>query len=123
MEGFRKAVLARDVKYFERTFLPGYVQFAETQKIDRSTALTNLKRGFGKSSVASLATRIVRVKAAPGGFVATVGFVGKMKGSYQGQPVTLTATWRDDQTWVKAKGRWGLKSTRTYGFKRSAETI
>ena len=122
VEAFRKAVLARDAKYFERTFLPGYVQFAERQKIDRATALANLKRGFRKTSVASLGAKIVRVKAAPGGFVATVGFAGTMKGAFQGQPVTLRATWRDDQTWVKSKGRWGLRSTRTYNFKREAET-
>lgn len=117
VEAFRKATVARDYAWFEKTFAKDYEEILGNRRIPRATALATIRKGLARSPVATLQARVVKVK----GSVVTAAFMGTMKGRVYGRPATVIATWRDDQTWVAQKGRWLLRSSRTYGFKREAE--
>lgn len=118
-EAFRRAVVAKDVGWFERTFAPSYVQRDGGRAIPRGEALAVLRKGLLKAPIAGLSVRVVSARSAAKGYEATLAFRGTMQGDARGLPVTLVAMWRDDQRWGLAKGRWLLLSTRTYGFERT----
>jgi hypothetical protein len=115
---FREAVLRKDFGWFERTYAPDFRQLADGQAIPRTAALAQLRHGLLGMTVRSLKGQVLSVRPKGAGYVATVEFTGTMRAGISGQPATLTAKWKDDQTWAPAKGRWVLKSLSTREFTR-----
>ena len=115
---FRKAAMGRDVSWFERTYAPTFTQTVDGQRIDRKTALAQLEHGLLRTNLTSLKGKLLRVKPKGTGYLATVAFTGTMRADISGMPSTLTAKWKDDQTWARGKGGWVLTSLATRGFSR-----
>ena len=119
---FRKAILARDVAWFERTYGPTFYQKVGGRAIDREAALGQLRKGLLNGRVRTLQAKVVGVKPVGKGFEASVAFTGTMRATIQGRPATLVAKWRDEQTWGLDRGRWGLRSLNTHDFTQTIET-
>ena len=118
VEAFRKAVLTKDMPWFERTYAKDFVQKADGQPTTRAVALAQLKRGLLKMNVRTLKGRLLALKPKGKGYVATILFTGTMRADISGAPATLTAKWKDDQTWTPLGARWTLTAVSTRDFTR-----
>ena len=118
VDAFRKAVLTKDIPWFERTYAKDFVQKADDQKMTRAVALAQLKHGLLRMNVRTLKGRLIALKPKGKGYVATIAFTGTLRADISGSPATLTAKWKDDQTWTPVKGRWLLRSLATREFTR-----
>ena len=115
---FQKAVLRKDFAWFEKTYAKDFVQKSDGQATSRAVALAQLKHGLLKMNVRTLTGKLLAVKPKGKGYVATVAFTGTMIAGISGAPATLTAKWKDDQTWTPVGKGWSLRSLATREFTR-----
>ena len=120
-DAFRQAVVRRDGPWFERTFAPDFVQRMDVGHLDRRTALAQLRAGLLRMQTHDLTVKVVAVRAEGKGYVATVAWRGTTPAIIENRPARLTATWRDDQRWAPANGRWVLRGLTTSRFERTIQ--
>ncbi len=115
--GFKKAILTKDVKWFDMMAAPDYHEVdTKGKKSDRATVMAMMKQMFQASSVKTITVKVNKITPTKTGVVVLTDchMVGTMVVDPKAKKSsTIDSTQSYQETWVKKGAKWQIVELKT----------
>lgn len=106
---FRKAIMTKDMKWFEEVAAPDYHEVMRSGKrTTRAESISMMKQSFGMFKVKSITTKVKKVTPSGNGMKVLIDchMVASMPNPQTKKNSTMESQMSYQETWSKVKGKW-----------------